>query len=77
MNSLIKKGYVRKIQSEDDKREYHLEVTDKYYDYYNMNAVYVRQVTERMRERFTGEELEVLEKVLSVMSSELMPEVKI
>ena len=77
VNSLIKKGYVRKIQSEDDKREYHLEVTDKYFDYYNMNAVYVRKVTERMRERFSREELEVLDKVLSVMSTELMPEVKI
>ena len=77
INSLIKKGYVRKVQSEDDKREYHLEVTDKYYEYYNMNAVYVKQVTERMRERFTKEELEVLDKVLMIMSSELMPEVEI
>lgn len=77
VNSLIKKGYVRKVQSEDDKREYHLEVTDKYYDYYNMNAVYVKKVTERMKDRFTREELEVLEKVLMVMQSELMPEVKI
>ena len=54
-----------------------MEVTDKYFDYYNMNAVYVRKVTERMRERFSKEELEVLDKVLSVMSTELMPEVKI
>lgn len=77
VNSLIKKGYVRKVQSEDDKREYHLEVTDKYYDYYNMNAAYVKKVTERMRERFTKEELEILEKVLVVMSSELMPEVEV
>jgi len=77
VNSLIKKGYVRKVQSEDDKREYHLEVTDKYYDYYNMNTVYVKRVTERMRERFTKEELEVLEKILMVMQSELMPEVEV
>ncbi|MBR6642854.1 MAG: MarR family transcriptional regulator [Lachnospiraceae bacterium] len=77
VNSLIKKGYVRKVQSEDDKREFHLEVTDKYYDYYNMNAVYVKKVTERMRERFTKEELEVLDKVLTVMQSELMPEVEV
>ena len=77
VNSLIKKGYVRKVQSEDDKREYHLEVTDKHYEYYNMKAVYVKKVTERMRERFTKEELEVLDKVLMVMSSELMPEVEV
>lgn len=77
VNSLIKKGYVRKVQSEDDKREYYLEVTDKYYEYYNMNTVYVKKVTERMRERFTKEELEILERVLMVMSSELMPEVEV
>lgn len=77
VNSLIKKGYLRKVQSEDDKREYYLEVTDKYYEYYNMNAVYVKKVAERMRERFTKEELEVLEKVLMIMNSELMPEVEV
>ena len=76
VNSLIKKGYVRKVQSEDDKREYYLEVTEKYYEYYNMNAAYVKKVTERMRERFTEEELKVLEKILQVMGSDLMPEVE-
>ncbi|MBP3568062.1 MAG: MarR family transcriptional regulator [Lachnospiraceae bacterium] len=76
VNSLIKKGYLKKVQSEDDKREYYLEVTDKYYDYYNMNAVYLQKVAARMKERFTEEELAVLEKVLTVMSSELMPEVE-
>ena len=34
--SLIKKGYVRKVQSETDRRECHLEVTQKYIDYYNI-----------------------------------------
>lgn len=77
VNSLMKKGYLRKVQSENDKREYYLEVTEKYYDYYNMNAIYVKMVTERMKERFTREELEVLDKVLTVMSEELMPEVEI
>ncbi len=76
VNSLIKKGYLRKVQSEDDKREFYLEVTDKYYAYYNMNAVYVKKVSERMKERFSREELAVLEKILQVMSTELMPEVK-
>ena len=34
--SLIKKGYVRKVQSETDRREYHREGTQKYIDYYNI-----------------------------------------
>ena len=34
INSLIKKGYIEKVQSEHDKREFHLRVTQKYFDYY-------------------------------------------
>ena len=76
VNSLIKKGYLTKVQSEDDKREYYLEVTDKYKEYYNLSTNYVKRVADRMKERFTKEELKVLEKVLMVTSAELMPEVK-
>ena len=36
VNSLVKKGYIRKVQSPSDRREYHLEVTQKYIDYYNI-----------------------------------------
>ena len=32
VNSLVEKGYIRKIRSEKDRREYHLEVTQKYLD---------------------------------------------
>ena len=75
VNSLIKKGYLEKVQSEDDKREYHLAVTEKYHNYYNLSTNYIKKVTERMKERFTEEELKVLEKVLTITSKELMPEV--
>lgn len=74
INSLIKKGYLKKVQSETDKREYHLTVTDKYMNYYNLSANYVKEVTDRMKKRFDNEELEVLEKVLRITASELMPE---
>ena len=30
INQLVKKGYLRRVRSEEDRREYHLEVTDKY-----------------------------------------------
>ena len=75
VNSLIKKGYLKKMQSEDDKREYHLKVTEKYKNYYNLSTAYVKKVTQRMKERFSKEELNILEKVLMITSSELMPEV--
>ena len=77
INSLIRKGYVRKLQSEQDKREYHLQVTQKYRDYYNISSDYVRQVVDRMRKRFTPEECAKLEEALTIIDRELMPEVQV
>ena len=37
VNSLVKKGYVRKVQSASDRREYHLEVTQKYLEDSNVS----------------------------------------
>ena len=48
VNSLIKKGYVRKVQSTVDRREFHLEVTQKYMDYYNLSANYMQDVMDRI-----------------------------
>lgn len=76
INNLVKKGYLKKIRSEKDKREYHLEVTDKYLEYYNISYQYIGTVMERIGERFSEEELEVLERILNIVSDELMPEIK-
>lgn len=77
VNSLIKKGYINKIQSETDRREYHLEVTQKYIDYYNISANYMADVMERISERFSPEDCDKLEEMLRIVSQELMPEVDI
>ena len=76
INNLVKKGYLRKVQSEDDKREYHLEVTEKYLNYYNISYNYMETVMKRIEERFSPKELETLENVLKVINDELMPEIK-
>ncbi|MGF6375775.1 DNA-binding MarR family transcriptional regulator [Clostridiales Family XIII bacterium PM5-7] len=75
VNSLMKKGYVKKTQSEVDKREYHLEVTDKYMQIYGVTYDYIGTVMKRIRERFSPDEVEELEEILSVIDRELMPEV--
>ena len=77
VNNLIKKGYLNKVQSEVDKREFHLEVTQKYLDYYNISYSYIGNVTKRLEERLTPEELEVFEKALRIMSDELMSEIEL
>jgi DNA-binding MarR family transcriptional regulator len=77
VNNLVKKGYLRKIQSKDDKREFNLEVTEKYLDYYNISYHYLQTVMDRVEERLSPEELGVMEKVLTIMESELMPEIQL
>ena len=74
VNSLIKKGYIRKVQSPSDRREFHLEVTQKYIDYYNISYSYLHTVVERARERFSPEDCAKLEEMLTIVSTELMPE---
>lgn len=77
VNSLIRKGYLEKVQSPNDRREYHLRPTPKFHDYYNLSSVYVQEVMNRVRERFTPEEVAQMDRVLSIVGRELMPEVEL
>ena len=63
-----------KEQSPDDKREYHLSVTQKYFDYCNISQRYLNTVVDRVKERFPEEDVAKLEEMLDVISDELMPE---
>ena len=77
VNSLIKKGYIQKVQSETDRREYYLEVTQKYHNYYDLSSKYIDLVMERVCARFSPEECEQMTRMLQIISQELMPEVDI
>ena len=74
VNSLIKKGYIIKENSDVDRREYHLHLSEKYYQYSGLMRGYVDTVMERMEQRFQPEALETLTEMLKIMSDELMPE---
>ncbi len=74
VNSLIKKGYIIKENSDVDRREYHLRLSEKYYQYSGLMRGYVDTVMERMEQRFPPEALETLTEMLKIMSDELMPE---
>lgn len=52
INNLVKKGYINKVQSSVDKREYHLEVTDKYMKTYGVTYDYIGTVMKRIRKDF-------------------------
>ena len=77
VNSLVKKGYVRRVQSETDRREYHLEPTEKYISYYNISTSYMVEVMDRIAKRFSPEDCKKLEEMLLIIGQELMPEVDI
>ena len=64
ISNLINKGYVRKVLSLDDRREYFLEVTDKFSKTYGVNASYNTELMSTIREKFTKEEINQLEKMI-------------
>lgn len=74
VNSLIKKGYIVKENSDVDRREYHLVLSEKYYNYNGLMQSYVDTVMQRIRDRFSPAELETFSRMLGVISDELMPE---
>ena len=75
INNLIQKGYVRKEQSETDRREYHLVVTQKYIEYYNISYGYLSTVMDRIKARFPAEDVAKIEEMLDIISDERMPEI--
>ena len=77
VNNLIQKGYLKKVRSETDRREYHLVITPKYQDYYSISYSYLSTVMQRIRERFSDEDAKKLEEMLTIISEELMPEIPI
>ena len=72
INSLVRKGYVEKTRSAQDKREYILHVTRKYETYCGAGDR-VQSAVARIRERFTPEECAKFGEMLSVISEELLP----
>jgi DNA-binding MarR family transcriptional regulator len=74
VNNLIKKGYLERENSQVDRREYHLILSEKYYRYMDLLTSYELKVVQRMKERFSAEDAEKFDELLQVISQELMPE---
>ena len=72
VNSLIKKGYIEKQNSSTDRREYHLILADKYYRYTGLMRNYVSDVTRRIEENFSKEDVAKFASMLRKISDELM-----
>ena len=74
VNSLIKKGYIDRQNSQTDRREYHLVLSDKFLNYVGLFNNYERTVMERIEQRFPPEDVQKFDEILQVMARELMPE---
>lgn len=74
VNSLMRKGYLVRQNSETDRREYHLVLSEKYYNYMAFLTSYEDTVCRRIQDRFSEEELRVFDRILKTISEELMPE---
>lgn len=74
VNNLIKKGYLERQNSQSDRREYHLVLSEKFYNYIGLLSSYESTVTERITRRFSTEEVELFDRMLQIISDELMPE---
>lgn len=73
INSLIQKGYIEKVQSDTDKREYYLRVTEKFYDYYALSERYLLIAEKRIRETLSPEDYATFNRILNQINDEIMP----
>lgn len=64
INSLVRKGYVVKEQSQTDRREQNLRVTDKFLGYYGLNDEVTARLMIRVRETFSKQDVEVFDEML-------------
>jgi len=76
VNSLIKKGYIERENSAEDRREYHLVLSEKFYNYMRMFRSYQSEVLNSLKDRLPAEDTEKFSEILGIMSDEIMPDEK-
>ena len=74
VNSLIRKGYLVRQNSDTDRREYHLILSEKYHRYMSLLTGYQDRILQKMHERFSERELQELDRMLTIIADELMEE---
>ncbi|MDR2108903.1 MAG: MarR family winged helix-turn-helix transcriptional regulator [Coriobacteriales bacterium] len=74
VQGLIRKGYLRKERSQEDRRESYLLVTERFHEYLRLSTGYVNTVVARIEKRFEPGDVETFRRILQTISNELMPE---
>jgi DNA-binding MarR family transcriptional regulator len=74
IQNLEKKGYVVRRRSSADKREVRLYPTERFEAYNHLSTSYVATVAERMKTRFSADEIRHFQYMLDTIAADLMPE---
>lgn len=69
INSLVRKGYVKRVRSEEDRRVVLISLTEKGYRAYDHHANFHAKMIEAIQEGMSEEELTVLVKSLNKLES--------
>ena len=67
VNNLVEKGYIKKVPSVTDRRECHLEVSEKFIRYYAEYTEEFFQNIKNLDQQFTPQELEAFHKVMDAV----------
>ncbi len=68
VNQLTAKGYLEKDVSETDRREVRLRTSEKFQRYFSESEDILRGMMQALSERFTPQELQTADRVLSALS---------
>lgn len=71
VNSLTRKGYLVRCPSEEDGREYTLELSDKFYSYTDMLEGDIRGIIDKITTELSQDELMAVSKAVGIVSREL------
>ena len=71
VNNLVAKGYVVKTASEDDRRECRLQLSEKFFRYYEDATRFIQDTVAALEKDHTPEELAIFERVLHTLTGEI------
>ena len=71
INTLVSKGYVEKVQSKEDGREFILRLTDRFKTYKKIAFSSISEVMDRLEEKLSKEDMDHIYKSLGLIKAEM------
>lgn len=67
INNLVAKGYVIRTQSDDDRRESRLQLSDKFYNYIEPGNALIDSTAEKLAKHYSAKDIALFEEILNVL----------